>query len=110
MAKRWSFEEDYIICKYCIEKQYIDIEYELLWELVDRLAEAGFDSRSSVVAKSSISVKFTKRNTNADGASRETPSALFLHMRCSGFQTVACQLRKVNGIWSEFLKKILFVV
>ena len=41
MAKRWSFEEDYIVCKFCIEKQYRDIEHELLWELVDRLAEAG---------------------------------------------------------------------
>ena len=48
MAKRWSFEEDYIVCKFCIEKQYRDIEHELLWELVDRLAEAGFDSRSPV--------------------------------------------------------------
>ncbi len=46
MAKRWSFEEDYIVCKFCIEKQYDDIEGRLLDELVNRLVEAGFNSRS----------------------------------------------------------------
>lgn len=48
MAKRWSFEEDYIVCKFCIEKQYYDIEGLLLDELVNRLVEAGYNSRSSV--------------------------------------------------------------
>lgn len=48
MAKRWSFEEDYIVCKFCIEKQYDDIEGRLLDELVNRLVESGFGSRSHV--------------------------------------------------------------
>jgi hypothetical protein len=47
MAQRWTFEEDYIVCKFCIEKQYRDIEYELLSELVDRLVESGFERRSA---------------------------------------------------------------
>ncbi len=48
MAKRWSFEEDYIVCKFCIEKQYDDIEGKLLDELVDRLIQKGFEPRSHV--------------------------------------------------------------
>ena len=47
MAQRWSFEEDCVVCKFCIEKQYRDIEYELLGELVNRLVESGFERRSS---------------------------------------------------------------
>lgn len=47
MAKRWSFEEDYIVCKFCMEQQYEDIAYELLDELANRLVEAGFERRSS---------------------------------------------------------------
>ena len=47
MAKRWSFEEDCVVCKFCSEKQYRDIEYELLGELVNRLVESGFERRSS---------------------------------------------------------------
>ena len=45
MAKRWSFIEDYIIGKFCEENEYEDIRNDLLDELVDRLTEAGFDSR-----------------------------------------------------------------
>lgn len=48
MAQRWTFEEDYIVCKFCIEKQYDDIEGGLLDELIDTLAEAGFNSRSYI--------------------------------------------------------------
>jgi DNA-binding Xre family transcriptional regulator len=47
MAKRWSFEEDYIVCKFCIEKQYDNIDGQLLDELVKRLTEEGFDLRSN---------------------------------------------------------------
>ena len=47
MAKRWSFEEDYIVCKFCMEQQYEDIVFGLLAELVERLVEAGFERRSS---------------------------------------------------------------
>lgn len=47
MAKRWSFEEDYIVCKFCIEQQYEDIVFGLLAELVERLVDAGFERRSS---------------------------------------------------------------
>ena len=48
MAQRWTFEEDYIVCKFCIEKQYDDIEGRLLDELIDKLVEAGYNSRSPV--------------------------------------------------------------
>lgn len=47
MAQRWSFEEDYLVCKFCIEQQYEDIAYGLLDELSNRLVEAGFERRSS---------------------------------------------------------------
>lgn len=47
MAQRWSFEEDYIVGKFCIEQQYEDIAYGLLDELANRLVEAGFERRSS---------------------------------------------------------------
>ena len=47
MAKRWSFEEDYIVCKFCMEQQYENIAYGLLDELSNRLVEAGFERRSS---------------------------------------------------------------
>jgi hypothetical protein len=47
MARRWSFEEDYIVCKFCWENEYENIGCWFLEELADRLAQAGFAPRSS---------------------------------------------------------------
>jgi hypothetical protein len=44
--KRWSFREDYIVGKFCENHKYMFIERELLDELVEALAEAGFSFRS----------------------------------------------------------------
>ena len=47
MAQRWSFKEDYIVCKYCVEQEYyrclLDDEVA---EIMERLREAGFTERS----------------------------------------------------------------
>lgn len=51
MAQRWSLGEDFIIAKFCQEQQYLDICDNLLDELIDRLRQKGFSSRS----KSAIS-------------------------------------------------------
>ena len=46
MARRWAFEEDYIIYKFCCEQEYMDIEHESLNQLINRLTQAGFAERS----------------------------------------------------------------
>jgi len=48
MAKRWSFEEDYIVCRFCQDQEYENIEYALLDQLMAKLEEAGFNPRSKV--------------------------------------------------------------
>ena len=48
MAKRWSFEEDYIVCKFCLENEYENIGCWFLEELAERLAKVGFAPRSKV--------------------------------------------------------------
>ena len=51
MAKRWSFEEDYIICKYCVENRWAfssDIEIEWMKALLEG---AGFSGRSNAAIK-----------------------------------------------------------
>lgn len=47
MAQRWTVKEDYIVCKFCQEQEYEDIECEVLDQLITRLEKAGFNSRSS---------------------------------------------------------------
>jgi DNA-binding Xre family transcriptional regulator len=47
MAQRWSFEEDYIVCKFCIENKYENVGCWFTEELAERLAQAGFDLRSN---------------------------------------------------------------
>lgn len=51
MAQRWAFEEDYVVCKFCQEKEYDDITGRNLDELMDRLAENGFNARSKVAVE-----------------------------------------------------------
>ncbi|MBQ3012919.1 MAG: hypothetical protein IJD74_05205 [Clostridia bacterium] len=46
MAQRWTFEEDYIVYKFCCEQEYMDIEYESLNQLINKLTQAGFAERS----------------------------------------------------------------
>jgi DNA-binding Xre family transcriptional regulator len=47
MAQRWSFKEDYIICKYCVEQEgYCWLGDKEVFEMMERLHEAGFTARS----------------------------------------------------------------
>lgn len=47
MAQRWSFKEDYIICKYCVEQEgYCWLGDKEVFEMMERLREAGFTARS----------------------------------------------------------------
>ena len=47
MAQRWSFKEDYIICKYCAEQEgYCWLGDKEVSEMMERLREAGFTARS----------------------------------------------------------------
>jgi DNA-binding Xre family transcriptional regulator len=51
MAKRWTIEEDYIVCKYCMENRWAfssDIDIEIMGDL---LQKAGFSSRSKIAIK-----------------------------------------------------------
>ena len=47
MAKRWSFEEDYIVCTFCRDEYYEHLYDQRLLALMMKLEGAGFDSRSS---------------------------------------------------------------
>lgn len=51
MAQRWSFEEDIIICKYCIENQGICIRDSQIEEIAFELRTAGYVARSSRAIK-----------------------------------------------------------
>ena len=51
MAQRWTFEEDYIVCKFCQEKKCNDITDHNLDELMIRLNENGFSSRSKIAVE-----------------------------------------------------------
>ena len=42
MAKRWSFKEDYIVCKYSYEHRWKDLSSEELNFLMLKLKEDGF--------------------------------------------------------------------
>ena len=51
MARRWSLDEDYIVCKYCVENRWaftseVDIE-----EMQSKLKKAGFPNRSARAIK-----------------------------------------------------------
>ena len=51
MAKRWSLNEDYIVCKYCVENGGVsssDVDVE---ELRAKLVRAGFSTRSNLAIK-----------------------------------------------------------
>ena len=51
MAQRWSLEEDYIVCKYCVENRWAfssDVEIDLIKSLLE---EAGFSTRSNIAIK-----------------------------------------------------------
>ena len=51
MAKRWSINEDYIVCKYCVENRWAyssDVEIEWIKALLEN---AGFPSRSNMSIK-----------------------------------------------------------
>lgn len=47
MAQRWSFKEDYIICKYCVEQErYRWLGDKEVAEIMERLRVEGFSARS----------------------------------------------------------------
>jgi DNA-binding Xre family transcriptional regulator len=47
MAQRWSFKEDYIVCKYCVEQEcYRWLSDKEVSEMMELLREAGFTARS----------------------------------------------------------------
>lgn len=51
MAQRWSFEEDYIVCKYCIENRWAyssDVDIENIKSLLEQY---GYLSRSNLAIK-----------------------------------------------------------
>ena len=47
MAKRWSFEEDYIVCTFCRDEYYEHLYDQRLLALMIKLEDAGFGLRSS---------------------------------------------------------------
>lgn len=51
MAQRWSFEEDIIICKYCIENAGMCLRDFHLEEMADRLKRGGFVPRSKAAIR-----------------------------------------------------------
>jgi DNA-binding Xre family transcriptional regulator len=66
MAKRWTIEEDYIVCKYCMENRWAfssDIDIEIMGDL---LQKAGFSSRSKIAIK--------KRSRNYDDLIAHIPT------------------------------------
>jgi hypothetical protein len=54
MAKRWSFKEDYIVCKFAYENAWLCIFEDDLDRLMLELKEAGFCSRSEVAISKRI--------------------------------------------------------
>ena len=46
MAQRWTFEEDYTICKFSYQYTYFDVLDTELERLMLQLKERGFDGRS----------------------------------------------------------------
>lgn len=51
MAKRWSLNEDYIVCKYCVENRWAfssDVDIEIIRS---KLVKAGFPNRSNLAIK-----------------------------------------------------------
>lgn len=48
MAKRWSFEEDYVVGKFCLKYKGLEICGLLLDELMEELHQNGFASRTEV--------------------------------------------------------------
>ena len=54
MAKRWSFKEDYIVCKFAYENAWLYIFEDDLDCLMLKLKEAGFSSRSEVAISKRI--------------------------------------------------------
>lgn len=54
MANRWSFKEDYIVCKYSYEHVWKELSTEELNCLMLKLKDAGFNSRSESAIKSRV--------------------------------------------------------
>lgn len=54
MAKRWSFKEDYIVCKFAYENAWLCIFEDDLDCLMLKLKEAGFSSRSKVAVNKRV--------------------------------------------------------
>jgi hypothetical protein len=72
MAQRWSFEEDYIICKFAykyVRFRYLDLELE---QLILGLKERGFVSRSrNAVEKRIVVYQQLFSEENCDNATRQ---------------------------------------
>jgi hypothetical protein len=51
MTQKWSFQEDYIVCKFCKENEGQDIVDVLLDQLVIRLEDSGFKPRSKTAVQ-----------------------------------------------------------
>lgn len=54
MAKRWTFKEDYIVCKYSYQHIWKELSTEELNCLMLKLKDAGFDSRSESAIESRV--------------------------------------------------------
>lgn len=51
MAQRWSYSEDFIIAKFCKAHRYLYVDGILLDELISKLYENGFSSRSETAIR-----------------------------------------------------------
>lgn len=72
MAQRWSLGEDFIIAKFCQEQQYQDICDNLLDELIDRLRQKGFSSRSKrAISKRARDFTYLFRGWGSEHAAKQ---------------------------------------
>lgn len=78
--KAWSFQEDYIVCKFCEKHKYPFVEEVFLDEIINKLEAEGYPSRSRSAVK--------KRVYDCIGllCGRDMPSVSDLQKeRCNGF-------------------------
>ena len=72
MAQRWSFSEDYIIAKFCQEHRYLRVDGNLLDELILRLHQNGFSSRSeNAVNKRAKDFVYLFRGCDSSNATKQ---------------------------------------
>lgn len=52
--KAWSFQEDYIVCKFCEKHEYLFVEEAFLDEIINKLEAEGYPSRSRSAVKKRV--------------------------------------------------------